>query len=70
MAFAWITRLLRAGGRPRPSSGAAVVGGDDDERLSARRVLEAAVRALRGGKLPLGEILVGDSVEVLASFPE
>jgi DNA modification methylase len=43
---------------------------DEGSGLRARRILDAARQALGRGKLPLGEILVGDSIELLETFPE
>ena len=72
MAFGWITRLLRAGGpssaavRPGRAGRCPARGG----QVSARRVLEFGGGVLLGRKLPVGQVLVGESVELLKSFPE
>jgi DNA modification methylase len=64
MASGWITRLLRwAPSRPfhRP----------DGEVSSTSSGLRARIaRLLRNQSLPVGEVLVGDCVEILAQLPE
>jgi DNA modification methylase len=71
MAFAWITHLFdrarRAGAiretaDPRAS-------GDDHRRHGTAQKLRQVAAAISGRRLPLGEILVGDSIEILGSMP-
>jgi site-specific DNA-methyltransferase (adenine-specific) len=71
MAFGWITRLLRQGRQPRPARAAVALGDPSDGRASprARGMLRGVVDVLSGHRLPVGEVLVGDSAELLNSFP-
>ena len=72
MAFGWITRLLRFGrssqGSPDAERGEAAP--NVRQGLSSRGLVEAAGAVLLGRKLPLGQVLVGDSIELLKTFPE
>jgi DNA modification methylase len=72
MAFGWIIRLLSAG-RSLPGSAAAGSGENrphERQGASARRLAEAAGGLLLGRKVPVGQVLVGDSIDLLRAFPE
>jgi len=72
MAFGWITRLLRAGGPSPTPAGPTGPAGVARSRagMSARRALEFGGAVLLGRKLPVGQVVVGESVELLRSLPE
>jgi DNA modification methylase len=72
MAYGWITRLLRDGkfsrrGSSTPGSSFRV---HPDAAAMSRKIWDFLRGGVERSRLPLGEVLVGDSIELLELFPE
>ncbi len=71
MVFDWIIRLFSSNGRLGPRRGkrlAAELGGSPSDAASG--VSGRSVRGRINSKLPIGEVLTGDCLQILQTFPE
>lgn len=71
MASAWITRLLRKGGVLRRNTRASLgeANGGASAGLPARILHNFLDAVSPGHNLPIGKVLLGDSIELLQAFP-